>query len=310
MGETLRDAVLEDATWIVQQAEEEQARHRERHSLRDGDATAFRAPTRAEIEALIASDKAISLVDDPGTGRGFLLARLVNAPPVYAPGGPVCLVEAFGVAGERPDAGETLVEEAARRVRERGGVLLRIVCSHGDAARERFLADHGFTIASEWYVGATSTAAAAAPAVPGVIRPAEPSDLPRILQMSDRKRDQYATYQPVFWRKSPAPPETFAPYLGSVLANPRTSALVHEQDGTINGFLIAAGDYVDDTAVEPEVAWHTVGAALLRDTARSAAAKGIAAFTIVCANADTEKRKAIAASGFRLVTEWYVRDLI
>jgi GNAT superfamily N-acetyltransferase len=100
-------------------------------------------------------DQVIALVEeDQGTIRGFILAKLVGAPPVYDPGGHTCFADDF-VVGEGQDwkeVGRGLLEEARRQSRERGAVQTTVFSGHMDQPKRDMLSGLGFTIATETYV--------------------------------------------------------------------------------------------------------------------------------------------------------------
>src|SRR5437879_75669 len=51
------------------------------------------------FRAQLGSENSLCLVsEDAGQFTGFVIASIVSAPPVYDPGGPVCMVDDFAVA--------------------------------------------------------------------------------------------------------------------------------------------------------------------------------------------------------------------
>ena len=106
------------------------------------------------FERLLGSDHAILLVHDRGGAvDGFVIATLVEAPPVYDPGGPTCLIDDFVVAPEAwPSTGAALLTAALREAQARGAVQSVVVCGHQDEPKRAMLNGNGFSIASEWYV--------------------------------------------------------------------------------------------------------------------------------------------------------------
>ena len=90
--------------------------------------------------------------------QGFLIASVVNAPPVYAPGGPVCMIDDFAVnpRSEWQTIGAALLAEAQTRSQARGAVLSVVVCGHLDEPKRAMLHGLGFAVASEWYVSPLS----------------------------------------------------------------------------------------------------------------------------------------------------------
>lgn len=83
--------------------------------------------------------------------------------------------------------------------------------AHKNAAGQALLAGLGYTVASSWYHGST---VAAAHTQPGV-RTATVDDVNAMLEMGERKRKQYETLSPVFWRRAQTPRQTFTPYVSS-----------------------------------------------------------------------------------------------
>src|SRR5205814_1857162 len=87
-------------------------------------------------------------VSDTFTVAG-VTGRLVNAPPVYDPGGPVCLVTTLP-----DDTNAVALALAEHEAKERGAVLIVVNCPHG-GSHESVLAAAGYQIASSWYTGPT-----------------------------------------------------------------------------------------------------------------------------------------------------------
>ena len=236
---------------------------------------------------------------------------------MYAPGGPVAF--AFTLPeGVTPASLREAETEAARR----GAVLLVIQviqCPVESDAKETLLRTQGYTYASSWYLGKPLSI------VPWeqntrdqntvVIRPATASDVPRILEIGERKREQYDAFSPVFWKKAPTPREEFGPYVTSQVESARNVALVAEVDNTMRGYLIAqygnaAEGYIDDFAVsDPDTDWTVAGIALLSAAEQMAQTREVAAIMIVTGHADTPKRAAAEQRGFTLVKNWLVKPL-
>ncbi|HEU5198510.1 MAG TPA: hypothetical protein VFU32_02670 [Ktedonobacterales bacterium] len=85
---------------------------------------------------------------------GFIIARLVPAPPVYNPGGLTCLIDDFCVASpdEWNTVGIPLLEHIYAEARQRGAAQAVVVCGHLDQPKREMLFSAGATIASEWFV--------------------------------------------------------------------------------------------------------------------------------------------------------------
>ena len=84
---------------------------------------------------------------------GFVIAREVDTPSVYAPGGATSLIDDFCVAS--PDlwrtVGEALLAAASERVKAQGAAQIVVVCGDRDVPKAEFLRRHGLTIASNWW---------------------------------------------------------------------------------------------------------------------------------------------------------------
>ncbi len=104
----------------------------------------------------ISKDHLIALVNEEAGKKinGFIIGALVNAPPVYNPGGKVCLVDDFMV--EDPSLWTTMGVSLLNRVielgKEKGAVLVNVVCGPMDKSKREMLAKFGFDMATEWHV--------------------------------------------------------------------------------------------------------------------------------------------------------------
>ncbi|PON12587.1 hypothetical protein C2W62_38840 [Candidatus Entotheonella serta] len=85
---------------------------------------------------------------------GVLIATLIDAPPVYDPGGKVCMIDDYVV--ESPElwreVGIRLLGHCHDWARAQGGVLQIIVCAQKDMPKAAMLKGMGAEVASEWYV--------------------------------------------------------------------------------------------------------------------------------------------------------------
>ena len=82
----------------------------------------------------------IALVhESAGSIDGFVIAALMDAPPVYDPGGLTCLIDDFVVADGRDwqTIGLALLAEANRQARERGAAQTVVVCGHQDQPKSK-----------------------------------------------------------------------------------------------------------------------------------------------------------------------------
>lgn len=155
-----------------------------------------------------------------------------------------------------------------------------------------------------------------------MIRSATQTDLPAIVDMAEARRIRYQAYQPVFWRKAPDSREKQLPFLSAFIERENVFALVHETNGTVDGFLIgaivptppvyAAGGptcSVDDYCVADPGAWSSTGAALLDAAADAARARGAVQMVVVCANRDLPKRSMLSDQAYTIASEWWTRPL-
>jgi GNAT superfamily N-acetyltransferase len=112
---------------------------------------------RRFFQALIDDEAVAVLVVTEAAGdlRGFAVARTVDAPPVYDPGGPTCLVDDFTVSddSEWPRTGALLLEAVSRWADGRGATQLVVVTAHLDEGKRRLLRSSELSLASEWWVG-------------------------------------------------------------------------------------------------------------------------------------------------------------
>jgi len=86
--------------------------------------------------------------------NGFIIGAIVNAPPVYAPGGKICFVDDFMVEnpGSWGTVGRGLLEKVMEEAKGRGAVLANVVCGPLDQPKRDLLAGTHFQVASEWHV--------------------------------------------------------------------------------------------------------------------------------------------------------------
>jgi GNAT superfamily N-acetyltransferase len=107
------------------------------------------------LKSLLSNKEAILLVSDSqGSIQGFIYANIVMAPPVYNPGGKVCMVDDFVVSKpeEWQSVGKALLETALARAKAQGAVLGNVVCGPTDLPKRALLESLGYSVASEWHV--------------------------------------------------------------------------------------------------------------------------------------------------------------
>jgi hypothetical protein len=154
------------------------------------------------------------------------------------------------------------------------------------------------------------------------IRAAEAQDLDALLELSEVRRRQYATYQPVFWRPAPDAVAQQRPYLAGLLGEQDVLARVAVEHTVVVGFaigrlMLAPPVYdpggptclIDDfTVVNPD-SWPTVGLDLLRAVSDAARERGAVQVVVITPIQDTAKRAALEAGGLGIASEWWTRPL-
>jgi GNAT superfamily N-acetyltransferase len=152
--DSIRKATAVDVPAILDLAEakrEEYQRYQPTFWRKAGDSREKHGPYLA---SLVESDRVIALVHERDGGvEGFVFASLVAAPPVYDPGGSVCLIDDFATksSDDWPTVGKSLLAAAVKEAKARGAVLAVVVAGHLDEPKRATLASEGYTIASEWH---------------------------------------------------------------------------------------------------------------------------------------------------------------
>jgi hypothetical protein len=105
-------------------------------------------------ETLHHEDSIVLVADDRGTVMGAVYGRLIQAPPVYNPGGKVLLVDDFVLADPNSwlTTGKTLLAAIWERGQAQGAALLNVVCGPHDEPKRALLKEFNLSVASEWWV--------------------------------------------------------------------------------------------------------------------------------------------------------------
>ena len=116
---------------------------------------------KAFLRGLVdAADHVFLVAGEPGSVSGFIVGRLLPAPPVYDPGGLTCMVDDFAV--EPPDAWASLAPlllgDLCAIARDRGAVQVVVVAGRHDEPKRRALGGAGLAVASEWWTAAIDSA--------------------------------------------------------------------------------------------------------------------------------------------------------
>ena len=154
------------------------------------------------------------------------------------------------------------------------------------------------------------------------IRAATAADVLVMVELSERKREQYERFQPLFWRKAADSRERHTTHLAGLFARDQHLALVSETAGALDGFLIAElrpappvcdpgglTCLIDDFVVADEARWDDIGPSLLRHVGEEARRRGAVQLVVVCAHLDAPKRAMLASAGYSIASEWHVRTL-
>ena len=154
-----------------------------------------------------------------------------------------------------------------------------------------------------------------------MIRPAVADDVAGIAELAQRKREQYETYQPRFWRVAVNAIERHTPFVSHLVSSDDWITLVSREGPTLTGFVFASvrpapsvydpgglTAMVDDFAVASDALWATVGVELLEAVKRQAAQRGASQIVVVCGHRDEAKRTGLGAAGLSLASEWYVGE--
>ncbi len=154
------------------------------------------------------------------------------------------------------------------------------------------------------------------------IRKADAMGIPAMVALSERARAEFEKLEPDFFRKAQNSATAQSAYFEWQLRQPNVIAFVHDHDGTIDGFAIAAliqappvydpdgrTALIDDFAVASPELWDSVGEALFREVAEEAKRRGAVGAVAICAHRDTAKREFVRRLGMRIVSEWHFTRL-
>jgi len=150
----IRQAVADDIAAMVALSDRDRTRREK------SDPEFFRKnPAGAEFQTYffkkqLEDERVIAMVDeDTGKLRGFVIASIMQAPPVYDPGGLTVLIDDFTVADEKEwnSVGLALLEHVKTEGKVRGAVGVVTICARGDDLKHRWLEEIGTRVVSEWH---------------------------------------------------------------------------------------------------------------------------------------------------------------
>ena len=119
-----------------------------------------RGKTRQFLRWKILDPRSVVLVCEKDSSiEGFLIAALVQTPPVYNPGGPTAMVDDFciGEGGDWDTTGRALLRELRVIAGERSWHQVVAVCAFEDTPKRRFLEKAGLLSTSIWAAASFSS---------------------------------------------------------------------------------------------------------------------------------------------------------
>lgn len=156
-----------------------------------------------------------------------------------------------------------------------------------------------------------------------MIRDAKPGDVPAMVELIEKARTRLAEWQPQFWRKAKDSASMSEGWFAMLVENGDVITLVSEEDGAVNGFLIASLQnpppvykpggktcVIDDFTVADDTLWQDAGRGLLREALTQAAAKGAAQSVVISPDAYTAKKKLLESEGLLLTSGWWTVPLL
>jgi hypothetical protein len=151
-------------------------------------------------------------------------------------------------------------------------------------------------------------------------RPAVSEDVEAMLDLAERRREQYQEYAPIFQKPAPKARDAQRPYFHQLVQDSKFISLVHEDGQHVDGFIIAslmpappvydpggATCLVDDFMVEHPRLWSTVGKDLLKEACQQSQTYGAVQVVVVCGPFDHPKRALLQEQGLFVASEWFTR---
>jgi hypothetical protein len=150
---TIRDATdpdLDELVRLSSRARDQLERYEPTFWRRHPDADTTQ---RSWFGVLLHDPQHVVAVDDvDGQVRGFVIARAADAPPVYDPGGPTCIVD--DLVWDSVDGAHALLDRVNAWAAARGCAQLIVVTAAADDVRKELLEGRGLDAVSEWWRGA------------------------------------------------------------------------------------------------------------------------------------------------------------
>lgn len=154
------------------------------------------------------------------------------------------------------------------------------------------------------------------------IEPATKSDLPAIVSLLSNRRERLSAAEPVFWAKAENAEQMTEAFLGFVLDQAETIALIAKDGDTALGILIAIPFNVppvyappgptymiDDFTLADKTLWPDLGPAMIREAEARAKEKGACQLVMVGTIEESERDAPYEAAGFAPVSRWWRKSL-
>jgi hypothetical protein len=147
-------------------------------------------------------------------------------------------------------------------------------------------------------------------------------DLASVLDLAARRRDEYAQYQPRFWRPAEDAWARQLEFFSSLLSQSEVGFFVACDSRELTAFVIARlvpaplvydpgglTCLVDDFVVRNPSEWPIIGPQLIEAVRSWGAERGGVQLVAVTGRHDLPKRKALGSAGLSAASEWWVGEM-
>ena len=148
------------------------------------------------------------------------------------------------------------------------------------------------------------------------------TDLEQLLQIAAAHRQEYATYQPQFWRPATDAVDRQRAFFASLIDKDDTFVGVAREDENVHGFAVARTVVappvydpggltcaVDDFVVADPTEWPTAGPLLLGAVRAWGFERGATQLIVVVAHLDQPKRAFLKTAQLDIASEWWVAPI-
>lgn len=154
------------------------------------------------------------------------------------------------------------------------------------------------------------------------VRRAVSGDVPAMVALIQQSRVQLAEWRPVFWKPAEDAAAKSAAFFDFLVQSKDHLCFVHEEEGGMNGFLIAmptpappvfapggATWTIDDFHVASDDLWVSTGVALLDAARAELKARGVVQVVAICPADYAAKAYVLADQGLLDTTHWLTQTL-